>query len=776
MPPGAYERTASQMLIDSLDDHHLTQMQREPTREKNVLDLYITNRPTLMKSINNVPNISDHEGAILVDSSIKPVYNKKKTHKYLLMSSAEWPALKEEVGWFTSAYLEHHTGRSVDDNWVSIKSAILNAIENNIPTRTSSGRNDQPWISPSIRRKCRKKHRMYKQQKNCDDPKKKRAFRSFKNSIEREIRHSRTEFVNTQVLGGLDKGNTKPFYKYVKSLKHDNVGLAPLKSGADLVTDSKQKAELLLEEFSSVFTQENTESIPWLGPAKEKIGKINITVQGVTKLLKSLKPHKASGPDRIPNRVLKEIAEEIAPAITALFTQSLEEGVIPEDWSNALITPVFKKGNVHSAANYRPVSLTCVLCKLLEHIVCSHVLTFMESNNLLTHLQHGFRKGHSCESQLIITMSDFFASFDSRIQTDVGVLDFSRAFDTVPHERLLGKLAHYGIQGELNEWIRAFLSNRQMRVVVDGEQSSAAPVDSGVPQGTVLGPLLFLVYINDMPNVVSPGTLIRLFADDCLVYRCIRSPEDQQILQRDLDNLQKWTETWGMRFNPAKCQVMHLARTTPVTKFYQLCGEILATVESAKYLGLTIQSSLSWQNQICSMIKKANSTLHLVARNLHNCSKSSRALAYTTLVRPKLEYCSSVWDPHHQKDIDALERVNRRAARVVHKKAYRQQDVSPTNLLKELGWQPLEKRREQQRLTMMYKISNGLVAVPPSQLVKPTRTLRGHNRKYIEIRTTCNTARFSFYVRTIRQWNNLSEEIVSAPTLDIFKTRLASAY
>ena len=218
------------------------------------------------------------------------------------------------------------------------------------------------------------------------------------------------------------------------------------------------------------------------------------------------------------------------------------------------------------------------------------------------------------------------------------------------------------------------------------------------------------------------------------------------------------------------------ARTTPVTRFYQLCGEILATVESAKYLGLTIQSSLSWQNQICSMIKKANSTLHLVARNLHNCSKSSRALAYTTLVRPKLEYCSSVWDPHHQKDIDALERVNRRAARVVHKKAYRQQDVSPTNLLRELGWQPLEKRREQQRLTMMYKISNGLVAVPPSQLVKPTRTLRGHSKKYTEIRTTCDTARFSFYVKTIRQWNNLSEEIVSAPTLDIFKTRLASAY
>ena len=189
-------------------------------------------------------------------------------------------------------------------------------------------------------------------------------------------------------------------------------------------------------------------------------------------------------------------------------------------------------------------------------------------------------------------MSDFFSAWDKKTQTDVGVLDFSRAFDTVPHERLLGKLAHYGIQGQLNEWIRAFLSNREMRVVVDGEASSSAPVVSGVPQGTVLGPLLFLIYINDMPNVVSEGTFIRLFADDCLVYRHINkktAEQDQLILQRDLQSLHEWTVKWGMKFNPSKCQIMHLSRSQePYTKFYELCREILESVESAKYLGLTI--------------------------------------------------------------------------------------------------------------------------------------------------------------------------------------------
>ena len=171
-------------------------------------------------------------------------------------------------------------------------------------------------------------------------------------------------------------------------------------------------------------------------------------------------------------------------------------------------------------------------------------------------------------------MDDFFSAYDSSIQTDVGVLDFSRAFDTVPHERLIGKLAHYGIQGQANNWIRAFLTDRRMQVVVDGETSASAPVLSGVPQGTVLGPLLFLIYINDMPNTVSQGTFIRLFADDCLAYRRIQTAEDQDILQKDLKALNDWTLKWGMRFNPAKCQIMHLARSRkPLAKSYELCDQ-----------------------------------------------------------------------------------------------------------------------------------------------------------------------------------------------------------
>ena len=275
-------------------------------------------------------------------------------------------------------------------------------------------------------------------------------------------------------------------------------------------------------------------------------------------------------------------------------------------------------------------------------------------------------------------------SYDRKIQTDVGILDFSRAFDTVPHERLLGKLASYGISGPLNSWIRAFLTGRTMSVTIDGVTSDPAEVLSGVPQGTVLGPLLFLIYINDMPGVVSNGTYVRLFADDCLAYRPIHSDQDQIILQQDLTALQNWAERWGMRFNTKKCHIMHIHRSQIRSRIYQLCGEVLYSVSKAKYLGVLISNDLSWNEQVCKVVAKANTTLHFISRNLKHCPRSMRQTAYCSLTRSGMEYCSSVWDPHLQKDKVRLEKVYRRAARVVFNRTWRDPNVSPTALLHQL--------------------------------------------------------------------------------------------
>ena len=287
---------------------------------------------------------------------------------------------------------------------------------------------------------------------------------------------------------------------------------------------------------------------------------IVVNRKGLLKLLKDINVHKATGPDNISGIFIKSVCEEVVDVLVLIFQTSLDCGRIPTAWKEAFITPLFKKGDRSKPSNYRPVSLTSICCKLLEHVIHSNVISHLDQHGILSDAQHGFRKERSCESQLILTVQDLANSLNEGEQVDAILLDFSKAFDKVPHQRLLAKLRNYGVRGQLLEWISDFLLGRTQSVVLEGQHSSRAPVTSGVPQGTVLGPLLFLVYINDMPDCVSSTP--RLFADDCLLYRVVRSVADAAKLQQDLDQLQEWESTWLMEFNPDKCEVLRITKKT----------------------------------------------------------------------------------------------------------------------------------------------------------------------------------------------------------------------
>ena len=238
----------------------------------------------------------------------------------------------------------------------------------------------------------------------------------------------------------------------------------------------------------------------------------------------------------------------------------------------------------------------CITSKLMERVVCSHISAYLDKMSILSPFRYGFRSGFSCETQLLLTFSDLATIHDKGPQTDIGILDFSKAFHVVPHQRLLDKLSHYGIDGSCPWWIKSFLSRRTQKVMVDGTFSDAAPVVSGVPQGTVLRPLLFLLFINDLPSTTSPGTRIRLFADDCLIYHPIRDSQDQVTLQHDLDNLTRCSKQWGMQFNAAKCKVTRTTGGIRCHRFYHMDGQILQEVQKATYLGVTL--SLTWPDMV----------------------------------------------------------------------------------------------------------------------------------------------------------------------------------
>ena len=321
---------------------------------------------------------------------------------------------------------------------------------------------------------------------------------------------------------------------------------------------------------------------------------------------------------------------------------------------------------------------------------------------------------------------------DKKGQVDTFILDFEKAFDTPPHELLKIKLFSYGIGGTTLNWINAFLCFRQQRVVVNGIKSDWAPVVSGVPQGTVLGPLLFSLYINDISADIESE--IRLFADDCVCYREIKNEEDTLKLQRDIDRLGSWARKWGMRFQPVKCNMMQLTnkRSSKIQANYTLEGTLLENVESIKYLGVTITNDLKWNTHISNVCTKANRTLGFLRRNLYSCPPDVKEAAYKGLVRPVLEYGSSVWDPHTHDLQEELEKVQNRAARFVTGN-YGFETGSMTGILGQLKWESLKKRRKDSRLILLYKGLKVKARIPTHDLIPKNRRCRNQHSLAFQI-------------------------------------------
>jgi len=336
---------------------------------------------------------------------------------------------------------------------------------------------------------------------------------------------------------------------------------------------------------------------------------------------------------------------------------------------------------------------------------------------------------------------------------------------------LIHKLNYYGITGSLQTWIQSFLTDRRQAVVVEGSISSFVPVDSGVPQGSVLGPTLFLLYINDLPTSLS--SIARLFADDTLAHKTISSTRDQEVLQEDLDRLAEWEQTWMMSFHPDKCQALHITRKrVPQTMNYKLHGHTLVSTKEAKYLGVTITYNLTWCTHIANITNKASRTLGFLRRNIKVGSKKIKNLAYVTLVRPLLEFASPVWDPYTAKDIAKLEAVQRRAARWVSNRYRRSSSVS--EMLHDLEWPTLQERRRRARLVTFYKYHSGELAIncktSPAPQARSSRST--HPAAYKVPTSRTQYRQNAFFPRTTRDWNGLPAEVALSPSLSMFKSQI----
>lgn len=419
-------------------------------------------------------------------------------------------------------------------------------------------------------------------------------------------------------------------------------------------------------------------------------------------------------------------------------------------------------------ANYRPISLTCTCCKMLEHIILKFITEFVETNQILHPNQHGFRSGLSTVTQLVEIAHDLAQALNNQSQIDMLFLDFSKAFDRVSHAKLIFKLKNILGDGPVTCWVSDYLSNRKQFVHLGDHSSDSIPVVSGVPQGTVLAPLLFLLYINDIAKEVN--VKIRLFADDCVLYQEIVNIEDQIKLNNALAQIGQWCKDWQMSINSEKTVSMTVTKKKRKLVYpYSINNAIIPSVSEHRYLGLIISSDLTWTAHIQQVTRKAMQKLFFLKRILRHSTFETKHLAYVTLIRPILEYANVVWFPHTKNNIHTLEMIQRKAVRFLYNR-YKRTD-SPTELSQCAGLHTLASRAKLQRLKFLYMLLHNSFKLNYSDFIniKSTRQTRQmHPHRIEEFSCNNNAFLFSYFPQAVREWNELNPCVTAQTTFPKF--------
>ena len=665
--------------------------------------------------------------------------------------------------------------KSLEDMWTCIKEKVAEVSKKYIPRiahRSDKTRQKPPpWISPQLRKVLGQKKNAFRQYRRTRDEADYSSYKKWRNKAKSEMREALRNYEKSIVEGS--KRNPKLFYKYVNNRIKGKSSIPNIVRGdGQRIDGSGDKAEEFNKFFTSVFTKEDQNQ-------KLKCQEIRcdtsfdgmiLSKEEVRKALLTLNPDKSSGPDGIHPKVLRECAMVLDHPLYLLFNKSVEDGKIPQDWKTANISPIHKKGSKSEVGNYRPISLTSCICKVLERLIRKSLLEHLFNNELISERQHGFLPGRSCSTQLLEMMDYCTEILDRGGSMDIIYFDLAKAFDSVPHRRLLEKLGSCGVRGAMWSWMEDFLVGRQQRVMVDGEVSGWTGVDSGVPQGSVLGPIMFLCYINDMPGVVE--AMLYLYADDAKALREISSNEDVCHMQKDVDGLQQWADDLLLKFNKAKCKVLHLGTKNIKGKYYLNGPETTHEIESSELerdLGILVDSKLKFDSQIAQAASKGNQILGLIKRTFVYKDMYTVKKLYTALVRPHLEYGNIIWSPRFKKDIDRIERVQRRATRMVEQV----KQLPYEERLARMELPSLVYRRYRGDMIEVYKYLNGKSYASRDILPMAHDTcVRGHRLKLLKRHCKSGLRQSFFSYRVVNKWNTLPEEIVIAPSLNIFKNLL----
>ena len=785
------------LLLSFIDNNLLSQYVNEPTRGRNILDLFLTNNPNFVLQIKSEEtSLSDHNiVSIQATHNIKAknINNRPQfenhTFRSINLQKADFQQINLQLSSVNWDYLKSIC--PPDEFPELFRLTVLQICMEHAPSKSQQSNK----ISPCKRERntLRRRKRKVKPQitalcsKNPNSPKLVK-LRAEIHDIDKKIAESIVEENRKREIKAISKiiENPRYFFSYAKKHAKRKSTVGPLlNEDNDLVHEPKTMADILQKQYASVFSDPSSvkKKCPHTNQnLSDTICDIVITPEKIIKAIDEIAMDAACGEDDIPAAVLKNCKHNLSHPISLIWQDSFERGFIAKQFKKQIVTPVHKKASKAEPANYRPISLTSHVMKIFERIIRDQLVKFLDDHDLLCRNQHGFRKGRSCLTQLLLHIDIVLNNMLEGKDTDVIYLDWAKAFDKVDHQILLKKLHATGVRGKLLTWLNCYLSNRHQTVVIDGKHSYPAKVISGVPQGTVLGPILFILYLNDLQSCIKHA-VVSSFADDTRLKKAIDTTQDTVLLQSDLDNSIKWSDENNMLLHQNKFELLchstgiknHLSELPfqhELSEYVTADGSVIAPQPKVTDLGVQITHDISWSPHITSAADDARKILSWILSVFSDRSATTLMPLYQSLVRSRLEYCCPLWNPSKIEDIKQLEAVQR----TLTSKISEVRHLSYWDRLKALKLMSLQRRRERYCIIQVYKIYRNLT---PNDLqmefVESTR--RGPCCKIPPLSRTCRPKiqkkyDESFRINGAKLWNAVPKVIRQKPSLGSFKSSL----
>lgn len=773
----------SKHLIDILNLYHLHQLITQPTRitanSSTCIDFIITQSPEIVKSVDvSAPFCSDHSVPFVVLDCksmkkfrfVRTIYNYDKldTDKFTdLLKAEQWQTIFNEY--------------EIDDSCKLFTKTFFEIAKLCMPVKqVTVSSKDALWLNNNIRTMLKRRNKLYKKAKRTNNVNHWLQFRQYRNYVIEQIRLRKQNYIDemNENICNSDMFGTKQWWKLVNSFMaqkgmHTDT-IPPIMLDGKLYESNQDKANIF-NDFFVEQTKLNSpdDPLPPIELSESELQDVNVLASDVKTIILNLKKNKAVGPDEIHNKLLIYAADVISEPLAIFFNRCLAEGKFPTDWKLAYVTPIHKKGEREICSNYRPISLLSCVGKIFERCIHKYVYEFLMLNNLITETQSGFMAGDSTTNQLLSIYENMCLNYDLNITTHQIYFDISKAFDRVWHRGLIHKLEAIGIRGNLLKWFENYLNERKQIVVIKNEKSYSKTIQAGVPQGSVLGPLLFLIYINDI--VKNIDSVIKLFADDTsMSYGSANNVVRAQVINQDLQKIEQWSKTWKIKFNDSKTEMLTIKRDNNPTLPLYFGNLQLSESESHKHLGIILQNNCKWNEYIFCVASKVKLLTNCLKSFKHILNRKSLETMYKSFVLPIFDYADVLYDNCTQAQGNLLEDLHLDALRTITGLV---RGTSHAVLYAETGQCSLRKRRERHKLLLYFKMVNDMVPHYLKSLLPPLVSDINpyHRRRPLERSLPpYNTELFrtSYISSTTTLWNSLPEYVQRMNSISAFKRYL----